>query len=49
MTGLIHLDESAGTEFHHLNQTSKTPLNRIPFEKLSPGAAALEKLMSRYR
>jgi hypothetical protein len=24
-------------------------LNRIPYEKLSPGSAALEKLLGRYR
>jgi 2-oxoglutarate ferredoxin oxidoreductase subunit beta len=49
VTGLIHLDKSDSTEFHNLNQTSRTPLNSIPFEKLSPGAAELEKLMGRYR
>jgi len=49
VTGLIHIDESDSTELHNLNQTSKTPLNSIPFEKLNPGAAALDKLMARYR
>jgi len=49
VTGLIHIDGNDATEFHNLNQTSKTPLNSIPFERLSPGAAALEKLMARYR
>jgi hypothetical protein len=24
-------------------------LNRVPYEKLSPGSAALEKLLGRYR
>jgi len=25
------------------------PLNSLPFDKLSPGSAALDKLMGRYR
>jgi 2-oxoglutarate ferredoxin oxidoreductase subunit beta len=49
VTGLIHIDESDSTEFHNLNHTAEAPLNSIPFEKLSPGRAALDKLMSRYR
>jgi 2-oxoglutarate ferredoxin oxidoreductase subunit beta len=49
VTGLIHIDEADNTEFHNLNRTSKLPLNSIPFEKLSPGSAALDKLMGRYR
>ena len=49
VTGLIHIDESSTTEFHTLNKSSPAPLNRIPYEKLSPGSAALDKLMGRYR
>jgi 2-oxoglutarate ferredoxin oxidoreductase subunit beta len=49
VTGLIHIDESGSTEFHTLNKSSAVPLNRIPYEKLSPGSAALEKLLGRYR
>ncbi|NNM60543.1 MAG: 2-oxoacid:ferredoxin oxidoreductase subunit beta [Steroidobacteraceae bacterium] len=49
VTGLIHIDERDGTEFHELNHTSAMPLNRIPYEKLSPGKAALDALMKRYR
>jgi 2-oxoglutarate ferredoxin oxidoreductase subunit beta len=49
VTGLIHIDESGTTEFHTLNKSSPVPLNRIPYEKLSPGAAALDKLLGRYR
>jgi 2-oxoglutarate ferredoxin oxidoreductase subunit beta len=49
VTGLIHIDETESTEFHTLNKTSAVPLNRIPYEKLSPGSGALEKLMGRYR
>ena len=49
VTGLIHIDESGTTEFHTLNKSSAVPLNRIPYEKLSPGGAALEKLLGRYR
>jgi 2-oxoglutarate ferredoxin oxidoreductase subunit beta len=49
VTGLIHIDERRATEFHTLNKSSPVPLNRIPYEKLSPGAAALDRLMGRYR
>ena len=49
VTGLIHIDETSTTEFHTLNKSSSVPLNRLPFEKLAPGSAALEKLMGRYR
>jgi 2-oxoglutarate/2-oxoacid ferredoxin oxidoreductase subunit beta len=49
VTGLIHIDETASTEFHMVNKSSAAPLNRIPFERLSPGSAALDKLMGRYR
>jgi len=49
VTGLIHIDEDVSHEFHTLNKTSSVPLNRIPYEKLSPGSAALEKLLGRYR
>jgi 2-oxoglutarate/2-oxoacid ferredoxin oxidoreductase subunit beta len=49
VTGLIHIDESDSTEFHNLNRTAAAPLNSIAFEKLSPGRAALDQLMARYR
>jgi 2-oxoglutarate/2-oxoacid ferredoxin oxidoreductase subunit beta len=49
VTGLIHIDETDSTEFHNLNRTAQAPLNSIPYEKLSPGRAALDKLMGRYR
>jgi 2-oxoglutarate ferredoxin oxidoreductase subunit beta len=49
VTGLIHINEAGSTEFHTGNNSSAVPLNRIPYEKLSPGRAALEKLMGRYR
>jgi hypothetical protein len=32
-----------------MNGTTDVPLNRIPYEKLSPGSGALAKLMARYR
>jgi 2-oxoglutarate/2-oxoacid ferredoxin oxidoreductase subunit beta len=49
VTGLIHITETGSTEFHTLNKSSAVPLCRIPYEKLVPGAAALEKLLARYR
>ena len=49
VTGLIHINESSATEFHTLNKSSAVPLNRIPYETLSPGSVELDKLMGRYR
>ena len=49
VTGLIHVGDGAASELHAVNRTSTTPLNRIPYERLSPGAAMLGKLMARYR
>ena len=43
VTGLIHIDETGSTEFHTLNKSSTVPLNRIPYEKLSPGQRRTRK------
>ena len=48
VTGLLYVDESSG-DFHDLSQTSDTPLASLPYEKLCPGAAALEKLQEEFR
>jgi 2-oxoglutarate/2-oxoacid ferredoxin oxidoreductase subunit beta len=48
LTGLLHLRETQ-SEFHLANKTPDTPLNQLPFAKLSPGSKALEKLQARYR
>jgi len=47
-TGLLFIDESKH-DMHDFMKTIPTPLVDVPFEKLSPGKAALEKLMDRYR
>ncbi len=49
VTGLIHVADGSASELHAANKTTATPLNRVPYERLSPGAAALGKLMARYR
>jgi 2-oxoglutarate/2-oxoacid ferredoxin oxidoreductase subunit beta len=49
VTGLIHVGEGSASELHAVNRTAATPLNQLPYERLSPGAAALGKLMTRYR
>jgi 2-oxoglutarate ferredoxin oxidoreductase subunit beta len=49
VTGLIHAGDGSASELHAANRTSATPLNRLPFERLSPGSTALAKLMARYR
>jgi len=48
LTGLLFVEPSQN-EFHTLNGTPDEPLNSIPYEKLSPGAKGLEKILSRYR
>jgi 2-oxoglutarate ferredoxin oxidoreductase subunit beta len=48
LTGLLYIDESA-PDMHELNQTTATPLNQVPFEKLCPGSSALAKLQEEFR
>jgi 2-oxoglutarate ferredoxin oxidoreductase subunit beta len=48
LTGLLYLDESA-PDMHELNQTTQTPLSKMPFEALCPGAEALAKLQQEFR
>jgi 2-oxoglutarate ferredoxin oxidoreductase subunit beta len=48
LTGLLFVEPSQN-EFHTLNATPDEPLNTVPYEKLSPGAKGLEKILARYR
>ncbi|MEJ1966211.1 MAG: 2-oxoacid:ferredoxin oxidoreductase subunit beta [Gammaproteobacteria bacterium] len=48
LTGLLFL-EPEEREFHALNGTPDTALNKVPYEKLSPGSKGLEKVLARYR
>jgi len=43
VTGLLYLDESTG-DLHDMAQTTDTPLSLLPYEKLCPGSAMLDKL-----
>jgi len=36
-------------DLHEMNQTARTALSRMPYEKLCPGAAALEELQEDFR
>jgi 2-oxoglutarate ferredoxin oxidoreductase subunit beta len=47
-TGLLFLDESVA-DLHEMNQTTRTPLSRVSYEKLCPGSAALEALQEDFR
>ncbi|HEY5266113.1 MAG TPA: 2-oxoacid:ferredoxin oxidoreductase subunit beta [Acidimicrobiales bacterium] len=47
-TGLLYLNESS-QELHELNHTPDSGLNRIPFDKLCPGADELAKLQADFR
>ncbi|MGH8220451.1 MAG: 2-oxoacid:ferredoxin oxidoreductase subunit beta [Steroidobacteraceae bacterium] len=48
LTGLLYVEPSQ-SDFHALNHTPDEPLNAIPYERLSPGSKALEKILARYR
>ena len=49
LTGLLHCRPTTDSEFHAANHTPATALNAIPYAKLSPGSAALGRLLARYR
>ena len=48
VTGLIYIDEKS-PEFHEVSGTTATPVNQLPFAKLTPGSKGLEKILARYR
>ena len=48
VTGLIYIDDG-GPDFHEVNKTTATPINQLAYEKLTPGAKGLEKIMARYK
>ncbi len=48
VTGLLYIDESS-KDLHEVNRTVPAPLVSLPYEQLTPGAAALAKLQKRYR
>src|SRR5271166_2370973 len=48
VTGLLFVDENV-PDLHELNATPDTPLTRIPYQKLCPGSAALDKLQDQFR
>lgn len=48
VTGMLFIDTDS-QDFHAINATSRTPLNQLPYEALRPSAAALNKVLDRYR
>jgi 2-oxoglutarate ferredoxin oxidoreductase subunit beta len=48
LTGLLFLEPSQ-QDFHDINGTPDSPLNAVPYEKLSPGSKGLERILARYR
>jgi 2-oxoglutarate/2-oxoacid ferredoxin oxidoreductase subunit beta len=48
LTGLLYV-EPGKPDFHEINQTPDEPLNQLPYESLSPGSKALEKILERHR
>jgi 2-oxoglutarate/2-oxoacid ferredoxin oxidoreductase subunit beta len=47
-TGLLYVDESVA-DLHEMNRTPAAALTSIPYEKLCPGAAALNELQDDFR
>jgi 2-oxoglutarate ferredoxin oxidoreductase subunit beta len=48
VTGLIYIDENS-PDFHEVSGTTETPVNQLPYPKLTPGSKGLEKILARYR
>jgi 2-oxoglutarate ferredoxin oxidoreductase subunit beta len=48
VTGLLFVDESVG-DFHEMSHTTDVPLVALPYEKLCPGAAELDRLQEEFR
>jgi 2-oxoglutarate ferredoxin oxidoreductase subunit beta len=48
VTGLLFLNESV-PDLHEANNSSGIPMTRIPFEKLCPGAAELDRFQEEFR
>lgn len=48
VTGLLYIDETM-PDLHELSETPDTALIKVPYEKLCPGSAALEKLQEDFR
>lgn len=48
LTGVLFLDESV-PNLHEANNSSAIPMTRIPFEKLCPGAAELDRFQEEFR
>jgi 2-oxoglutarate ferredoxin oxidoreductase subunit beta len=47
-TGLLFVDQGA-PDMHDLNDTTSVPLSQVPYEKLCPGRAVLDKLQEAFR
>jgi 2-oxoglutarate ferredoxin oxidoreductase subunit beta len=48
VTGLLYVNENV-PDMHELNQSADVPLSKLPYEKLCPGAAALDQLQEEFR
>src|ERR1700678_1315472 len=48
VTGLLYLDESV-PDLHEMNKTTNIALTKVPYQKLCPGAAALQRLQEDFR
>jgi 2-oxoglutarate ferredoxin oxidoreductase subunit beta len=48
VTGLLYLDETV-PDMHEMNKTTDIALTKVPYQKLCPGAAALDRLQEDFR
>jgi hypothetical protein len=48
VTGLIHVDESR-RDFHAQHGTAEGTLNAVPYSRLCPGSAKLDRILAAFR
>jgi 2-oxoglutarate ferredoxin oxidoreductase subunit beta len=48
VTGLLYIDENV-PNMHELSGTTEVPLSKLPYEKLCPGAAELDRLQAEFQ
>src|SRR5271157_3063674 len=48
VTGLLYLDENV-PDMHEMNKTTDIALTKVPYQKLCPGAGALDRLQEDFR
>jgi 2-oxoglutarate/2-oxoacid ferredoxin oxidoreductase subunit beta len=48
VTGMLYIDPNS-QDFHAINETTRTPLNQLPYAALRPSQQTLDKILNKYR